>query len=100
VRLLAHTDGGVDAGGTYIGVLLEDLDTGKVLLQYGKAAGPGTHNEAEYRPLLYALRQAEAWDAELRLTGRLGTSEAVPFILTSEVLYQLSYVGKATESSA
>jgi reverse transcriptase-like protein len=40
------------------------LDTDEVLLEHGEAAGPGTHNEAEYRALLYALRQAEAWDAE------------------------------------
>lgn len=64
MRLLAHTDGGVDSRGTYIGALLVDLDTDEVLLEHGEDAGPGTHNEAEYGALLFALRQAEAWDAE------------------------------------
>jgi ribonuclease H / adenosylcobalamin/alpha-ribazole phosphatase len=63
-RLLAHTDGGVDTQGTYIGVLLVDLDTDEVLLERGEDGGPGTHNEAEYRALLCALRQAEALGAD------------------------------------
>jgi probable phosphoglycerate mutase len=64
MRLLAHIDGGVDAGGTYIGVLLVDMDTDKVVLEHGEAAGPGSHNEAEYRALLHALRHAEGLGAE------------------------------------
>lgn len=65
MRALAHIDGGVDTQGmTYIGVLLVNSDTNEVLLEHAEPAGPGTHNEAEYRALLYALRQAEALGVE------------------------------------
>jgi probable phosphoglycerate mutase len=61
MRALAHIDGGIDREGmTYIGVLLVDSDTNEVLLEHADDAGPGSHNDAEYRALLYALREAEA----------------------------------------
>lgn len=65
MRLLAQTDGGWRRPDEmFIGVLLTDMDTGKVLVEHGAAVGKGTHNEAEYRAVLWALHQAEECGAE------------------------------------
>jgi ribonuclease HI len=61
-RLLAWTDGG---GGSstpdpeaYIGVLVVDEATGKVLLRHAQCIGRTTHNVAEYTAVLTAVRFA------------------------------------------
>ena len=62
VRLLAWTDGG---GGSstpdpeaYIGVLVVDEATGKVLCRHAQCIGRTTHNVAEYTALVRALEAA------------------------------------------
>jgi probable phosphoglycerate mutase len=61
MRLVAWTDGGgastpdTDA---YIGVLVVDEETGKVLWEHSKGIGKATHNEAEYSAVLWAIRYA------------------------------------------
>jgi ribonuclease HI len=60
MRLVANIDGGRDSrsGEIYIGALIVDVATGKVIKEHSAAMGTGTHNEAEYQGLLYALRFA------------------------------------------
>jgi ribonuclease HI len=40
------------------------MDTGEVLLEHAQAIGEATNNEAEYSALIFALYQAERWNAE------------------------------------
>ena len=77
-RLLAWTDGG---GGSstpdpeaYIGVLVVDEATGKVLLRHAQCIGRTTHNVAEYTAVLTAVRlavEAGAQSLHIRTDSRL-----------------------------
>ena len=61
MRLLAWTDGGggVPAGTeAYVGVIVMDEATGKILREHAASIGPATHNEAEYSAVLAAIRFA------------------------------------------
>ena len=78
LRLLAWTDGG---GGSstpdpeaYIGVLVVDEVTGKDLLRHAQCIGRTTHNVAEYRAVLTAVRfavEARAESLHIRTDSRL-----------------------------
>ena len=77
-RLLAWTDGG---GGSstpdpeaYIGVLVVDEATGKVLVRHAQCIGRTTHNVAEYTAVLTAVRfavEAGAQSLHIRTDSRL-----------------------------
>ena len=78
MRLQAWTDGG---GGSstpdpdaYIGVLVVDEATGKVLCRHAQCIGRTTHNVAEYRAVLMAVRfavEAGAQSLHVRTDSRL-----------------------------
>jgi ribonuclease HI len=61
VRLVAWTDGGGDSTPdteAYVGVLVVDEGTGKVMWEHGEGIGRVTHNEAEYSAVLMAVHYA------------------------------------------
>jgi probable phosphoglycerate mutase len=78
MRLQAWTDGG---GGSstpdadaYIGVLVVDEATGKVLCRHAQCIGHATHNVAEYKAVLMAVRfavEAGAQSLHVRTDSRL-----------------------------
>jgi ribonuclease HI len=60
VKLVAWTDGGGDCSPdteAYIGVLVTD-ESGETLWKHGEGIGKATHNVAEYRAVLEAIRYA------------------------------------------
>jgi ribonuclease H / adenosylcobalamin/alpha-ribazole phosphatase len=61
VRLIAWTDGGGDSSPdtpAYIGIVVEDEETGETLWQHGGAIGNATQHVAEYVAVLTTIRYA------------------------------------------
>lgn len=57
-----YTDGGAkgNPGPAAIGVVFEDA-SGKVIFEHSQSIGQATNNQAEYKAILYALRNAKRY---------------------------------------
>lgn len=63
--LKVFTDGGAEGnpGPAAIGVVFEDKN-GKVVFEHSESIGRATNNQAEYKAVLYALRNAKRYHPE------------------------------------
>lgn len=61
MKLRVHTDGGArgNPGPAAVGVVIEDVSNGSLIVEFGKCIGETTNNVAEYMAVCEALRSSK-----------------------------------------